>query len=174
MTFLFILILGINIENSINIKYIDKTSNYVQKDILENAQFIGETKSQAFKNDELLISQESNYTFLYLIGKVGIFLSIILISTLIVTFVLLVCNTRNITERYGRYLTIGLSSLFILESLVNILMNINTKIAVDVNLPFVTYGSVYFLINSCVISIILSIYRRKDINVYDKLPESDN
>lgn len=169
LIFLSVLIFRLNVTNSMNLKHIDEQISSIQKDILENVQFIGEAESQTFKDEELLISNESNYTFLYLLGKVGIFFSVVLIATVILTSLLLIYNVKRINEKYGKYLIIGLSTLFILESLGNILMNINTNVTVDINLPFVTYGSVYFLINCFIISIILSIYRKKDINVYDQL-----
>lgn len=169
LIFLSVLILGLNMTNSINLKHIDEQIHSIQKDILEHAQFIGEAESQTFKDGELLISTESNYTFSYLLGKIGIIFSVALTATIILTSLLLICNIKRINEQYGKYLTIGLSTLFLLESIGNILMNINTNVTIDINLPFVTYGSVYFLINCFIISIILSIYRRKDINVYDEL-----
>ena len=46
-------------------------------------------------------------------------------------------------------------------------MNINLGIQININLPFVTYGGAYFIVNIINIAIILSIYRRKDINFYD-------
>ena len=49
-----------------------------------------------------------------------------------------------------------------------ILMNVNMGIQTNVNLPFVTYGGVYFIVNILTIAIIFSIYRRKDINEYEK------
>ncbi len=174
LIFLSVLILGLNVTNSINLKHVDEQIYSIQKDILEHAQFIGEAESQTFKDEELLISNESNYTFSYLLGKIGIFFSVVLIATIILTSLLLICNVKRINEQYGKYLIIGLSTLFILESIGNILMNINTNVTIDMNLPFVTYGSVYFLINCFIISIILSIYRRKDINVYDELYNNSN
>ena len=55
-----------------------------------------------------------------------------------------------------------------MQSFATILMNINMGIQTNVNLPFVTYGGVNFIVNSLTIAVIFSVYRRKDINEYDE------
>lgn len=169
-----VLICGLNefrLEDNKRLENIGGQISNIQRDVLKHAKFIGEANSQTFKDEEMLISNESNYTFIYLLGKMGIIFSVVLVFTIIVTCLLLIINIKRIKEMYGKYLVIGLSTLFILESITNILTNIETNIAIDINLPFVTYGAVYFLINCFSMAIILSIYRRKNINIYDKLYE---
>ena len=55
-------------------------------------------------------------------------------------------------------------------------MNINLGVQLNIDLPFVSTGGVYFIINAVSIALILSIYRRKDINMnigdIDQNPES--
>lgn len=160
------------VKTNINFKYKDEQINTIRSDILEHSKLIGESESQIFKDNELLIINESNYTFLYLLGKGGIVISIVLAVSVILTNIILTYNTKKIKEDYGKYLTVGLSLLFIVESTANILMNLmNINTLMDVSLPFVTYGSVDFLTNCFMVSIILSIYRRKNINLYDKMYE---
>ena len=83
------------------------------------------------------------------------------------TSIKLIINAKNIKEQYGKYLIIGLSTIYILQSFATILMNVNMGIQTNVNLPFVTYGGVYFIVNILTIAIIFSVYRRKDINQYE-------
>lgn len=139
----------------------------LQKEILENAKLIGEADTEVISNGDFIITRESNYTFIYLLGKVGILVAGLLVITIILTSFKLILNSKNIKEQYGKFLIIGLSTLFIIQSLLSVLMNINLGIKTDINLPFVTYGGVYFIINILSIAIILSVYRRKDINLYD-------
>lgn len=146
----------------------------LQKEILENAKIIGEAETRVISSDEYIISLESNYTFIYLLGKAGILIAGLLVFTIILTSIRLIFNAKNIKEEYGKLLIIGLSTLYILQSFATILMNINMGIQTNVNLPFVTYGGVYFVINLLNIAIILSIYRRKDIIEYDKKDERRN
>ena len=101
--------------------------------------------------------------FIYLLGKTGVLVVGILVLTIILTSIKLILNAKNIKELYGKYLIIGISTLYILQSFTTILMNVNMGIQTNVNLPFVTYGGV----NILTIAIIFSIYRRKDINEYD-------
>ena len=140
----------------------------LQKEILENAKLIGETQTDVISNEQFIINQDSNFTFIYLLGKTGIIPAVTLVITIILTSIKLIINAKNIKEQYGKYIIIGLSSIYIIQSLASVLMNINLGIKTNIDLPFVTYGGVYFIVNIISISIILSVYRRKDINVYDK------
>ena len=48
-------------------------------------------------------------------------------------------------------------------------MNINMGIQSNVNLPFVTYGGVYFIVNIVNMAIIFSVYRRKDVYMFEDM-----
>ena len=100
-------------------------------------------------------------------GKTGILVRSVLVITIILMSIKLIINAKNINEQYGKFLIIGLSTLFILQSFANVLMNVNMWIQSNVNLPFITYGGVRFIINTINRAIILSIYRRKDIYQYE-------
>lgn len=143
----------------------------LQKEIIENARLIGEADTKVISSGEYIISLDTNYTFIYLLGKTGIIISSILVLTIILTSIKLIKNAKNIKEQYGKYIIIGLSSLYIIQSIASVLMNINLGIQTNINIPFVSYGGVYFIINVINIAIILSIYRRKDINIKDKNDE---
>ena len=84
----------------------------------------------------------------------------------------MIYNAKSIKELYGKYLIIGLGTLYILQSFATILMNINMGLQTNVNLPFVTFGGVFFIVNILSIALILSVYRRKDINEYEEDKES--
>ena len=140
----------------------------VQKDVLENSKWIGEAETEIISSNDYMILNESNYTFIYLLGKTGIIVAGLLVCTIILISIKLIINAKSVKEQYGKYLIIGLSALYILQSFMTILMNVNMGIQTNVNLPFVTYGGVYFIVNILTIAIIFSVYRRKDINEYDK------
>lgn len=141
-------------------------SGYVQmlqREALRNAKLIGEADNMSIPINDSILNKESNYTFIYLIGKCGLLIAGIITITVILVSIRLILNARNIKEQYGKFLVIGLSSLFILQSFATILMNISLGIQSNINLPFVTYGRAYFIVNIVNIAIILSVYRRKDI-----------
>jgi len=140
----------------------------LQKEILESAKWIGEADTEIISNYKYFIISESNYTFIYLLGKAGIIIASSLVLAIILTGVKLIFNAKNIKEEYGRLLIIGLGTLYILQSIVSILMNINLGLKVSVDLPFVSCGGVYFIVNILSIGVIFSVYRRKNINMYEK------
>ena len=152
----------INSENDLS------GSGYVQmlqKETLQKAKILGEVENLSVPINDSILNFESNYTFIYLIGKCGLLVAVIIAITTILISVRLIINAKNIKEQYGKLLIVGLSLLFILQSFATIFMNLSIGIQVDVNLPFVTYGSAYFIVNIVSIAIILSIYRRKDISI---------
>ena len=140
----------------------------LQKEILQKAKIIGEAENTSIPIDESILNIEGNYTFIYLIGKCGLLVAGILVITIILTSIRLIFDAKNIKEQYGKFLVIGLGSLFIVQSFATILMNVNMGIQTNVNLPFVTYGGVYFIVNMMSMAIILSVYRRKDINMFER------
>ena len=137
----------------------------LQKEVLNNAQIVGQAENMSFPIDESILKLETNYSFIYLIGKCGLLVAGLLVITIILTSVRLILNAKNVKEQYGKYLIIGLGSLFILQSFATVLMNVNMGIQTNVSIPFVTYGGVYFIVNMMSIAIILSVYRRKDVEV---------
>lgn len=145
----------------------------LQKEIMENAKLVGEADTEIISSDEYIISKESNYTFIYLLGKTGILVSGMLVLVIVLTSLKLLFNAKYIKEQYGKFLIIGLSSLYILQSMASVLMNINMGIQADVNIPFVSYGGVYFIVNILSMALIFSIYRRKDINIYEESQKSE-
>ena len=140
----------------------------LQKEILENAKLIGEAETDIMSDEQNIINSESHFTFIFLIGKTGLLIAGILLLVIILTSIKLIINSRIIKEEYGKFLIIGISTLYILQSLATVLMNVNLGIQANIDLPFVTYGGVYLIVNLLSIALILSIYRRKDINEYDE------
>ena len=53
--------------------------------------------------------------------------------------------------------------MFILQSIFNILMNLNLWIEAGFYLPFISYGGGSLVINMMSLTFILAIYRKKDI-----------
>lgn len=139
----------------------------LQKEILESAKLIGEADTEVISSGKFIISGDTNFTFIYLLGKTGILFATILVFIIILTSIKLILNSKNIKEQYGKFLTIGLSTLYIIQSVSSVLMNVNLGIKVDINLPFVSYGAVHFIVSIVGIALILSVYRRKDICKFD-------
>lgn len=150
---------GTTTEELYNRYVYEKTQNY-EEEILSNLKWIG----RADALEELSDSNSSQFKFLYLLGTLGIIPAMALILAIIYISIRLIKNLKNIKDVYGKYLIIGLGTTYIAQSVIHVLMNLNLWIRSDVNLPFVAEGNLYLLINCFTFAIILSVYRRKDIN----------
>ena len=53
--------------------------------------------------------------------------------------------------------------MFILQSIFNILINLNLWIDFSFNLPFVSYGGANLIVNIISLALVLSVYKKKDI-----------
>lgn len=137
----------------------------LQKEVLQNAKLIGEADTEIIKSDQFILSANSNFTFIYLIGKAGILPASILVIAILLIAIKIIINSKLIKDWYGKAIIIGLGLLYIMQSVISVLMNVNLGIQFNINLPFVSYGGTYFVINAISIAYILSIYRRKDINL---------
>lgn len=140
----------------------------LQKEILEKAKWFGEADTDIIKSDEFIISKESNFAFIYLVGKQGIAVAGILVLTIILVSVKLILNAKNIKDKYGKFLIIGMGSLYIVQSIMSVLMNVNLAVRTGFNLPLVSYGEVYFIVNMICIGLVLSVYKRKDVIEYEE------
>lgn len=128
--------------------------------ILSNLKWFGATDEQ----EELNETDSSNFRFLYILGKLGIIPATVLAVAIIFMCVRIVKNSKKVNDIYGKYLIIGLGTTYIMQAIIHVLMNLKLWIRSDVNLPFVAEGSLYFLINCFTFAVILSVYRRKNIN----------
>ena len=128
--------------------------------ILSNLKWFGANDEQ----EELNETDSSHFRFLYILGKFGIIPATILAVVIIFMCVRIVKNSKKVNDIYGKYLIIGLGTTYIMQAIIHVLMNLKLWIRSDVNLPFVTEGSLYLLINCFTFAVILSVYRRKDIN----------
>lgn len=146
-------------EYTYNVYAYETTQKYEEK-VLNNLKWIG----PADEIENISDLNTSQFKFLYLLGTLGIIPATILLLAIVCMSVRIIKNSKNIKDTYGKYLTIGLGTTYIIQSIIHVLMNLNLWIRSDVNLPFVTEGNLYFLINCFTFAIILSVYRRKDIN----------
>lgn len=132
-----------------------------QRKILNSANFIGRADDLGLALN--VFDEGCNYALLSIIAHYGIIPAIILIIVVIAFSSKIVYNSKIVKQLYGKYLLIGLGCLFIIESIVNILMNLTIGIQINSSLPFVSYGGTGQIMNMICIAMILSVYRRKNI-----------
>ena len=134
-----------------------------QNKIINTAKPFGkaENMSDALK----LFEEGTNYAFISILANYGWVVALFMVTAVILLNIKLIINSLKIKDFYGKMLIIGFSSMFIIQSLFNILMNLNIGLKVNINLPLVSYGGTELIVNIAIISLILAIYRRKDILV---------
>lgn len=132
-----------------------------RKSIIESAKLWGEAENTSNAID--LFDEGTNFAFISVLAHYGWIVSIGIVLAIITFSIKLILNAIKIKDNYGKLLIIGLSSMFILQSIFNILMNLNLWIEAGFYLPFISYGGGSLVINMMSLTFILAIYRKKDI-----------
>ena len=143
-----------------------------RKLIINSAKVFGEAEDTGNALD--LFDEGDNFAFISLLAHYGWGLSIALVISVIAFSGKLIFDSIKMKDEYGKLLILGISLMFILESLFNILMNLNLWIEANFNIPFISYGGSSMIINLMCLSLVLSVYRRKDINLSAKINNVKN
>ena len=141
-----------------------------QKMVISSAKLFGEMD---YDSKALNIFDEgTNYAFISILAHYGWIIGITMITAIILLNIKLLMDAIKIKDLYGKLLIVGIASLFLLQSLFNLLMNFNLGMQGDFNIPLISYGGVNLIVNMLCLSLVLSIYRRKDINLVQVLKNS--
>ena len=132
-----------------------------REQIINSAKMFGEAQYQTEAIN--LFDEGTDFAFISILAHYGWIASIAIILAVTLLSIKLILNAIKIKDNYGKLLIIGISSMFILQSIFNILMNMNLWIDSSLNLPFVSYGRTNLIINMMSLALILSIYRKKDV-----------
>lgn len=89
-------------------------------------------------------------------------ISILIFVTLFVYRMIYI--VKNTSDYYGKLLVIGLLTTFTAMFICTILMSVGLLPQVGIQLPFIGYGGIYYLLHLAFMGIILSVYRRKNMN----------
>ncbi len=129
--------------------------------IINSAKLFGEAtnKSQAID----IFNQGETFAFISLLANYGWIVTISMVVAVLLLSIKLIINVTKIKDTYGKMLTLGIASLFIVQSVLNILMNLNLGLEASFNIPLVSYGGPSLVINMMTLTLVLAIYRRKDI-----------
>ena len=138
-----------------------------RKLIIESASMFGEAEDMSNALD--LFDAGTQFAFISILAHYGWIVAILLIVTIILISIKLIINSIKVKDAYGKMIIIGISYLFIFQSVFNVLMNLNLWFESGFELPFVSYGGTGLIMNMACLALVLSIYRRKDI-----LISSDN
>lgn len=138
-----------------------------KKIIINSAQILGEADDTSNALEQ--IDEDVNYAFISILAHYGWVVSVGIVIAVLALSIELIINSIKIKEINGKLLIIGMSSMFILQSIFNILMNLNLIIDANFNLPFVSYGRLNLIVNMICLTLVLSIYRRKDILIRNNI-----
>lgn len=88
-----------------------------------------------------------------------------MISIIVALNIKLLINVTKITDTYGKLIMMGVSIFYMIQTIFNLAMNLGIGFIAEFQLPFISGGYVNSLTNLLCMSLILSIYRRKAINL---------
>ena len=138
-----------------------------RKKIIESAQKFGEAGNMS--DAIYLFDGFGGNEIISILAHFGWIPTVVLIITIFAFSIKMVINSFKIKEKYGSLIILGISCMFILQSVFNILMNFNLIFDASFNLPFVTYGSGELIVNMMCLALIFAVYRRKDILIRNNI-----
>ena len=104
------------------------------------------------------------FSFLGILARYGWIASIGLVAILLLFNIKLFISAAKIKDIYGKLITIGIASLYFVQTVCNLAMNFGFIGVAEFNLPLISVGDTEFLMNILCMALFLSAYRRKDIN----------
>ncbi len=132
-----------------------------QSMVLKSANLLGQAEDMS--NAISLFDEGTNFAFISILAHYGWIVAISMVIAIVMFSVKLLMNATKIKDMSGKLIVVGISGLFILQSIFNLLMNLNLGIKSNVNIPFISYGRQELILNMICLALVLSVYRRKDI-----------
>lgn len=128
------------------------------KEKLAEAGWFGNSMTNGFIPDG-----HTNFVFVSLTSYFGWLFAIALVIILSLFIARIIVITRKIHLSYGKLLLIGSVAIYAVQLVTNIAMTLGFLPIITMSLPFMSYGLMPILLNSFLIGIVLSVYRRKDL-----------
>ena len=156
-----------------------KRVEFVREEILKFAKLIGKADlSNTYYSDntwgnldiqryvsmDAYFNRYEGFTFLALLANYGWIVSLGIMAIIILLNIKLIINATKIKDTYGKLIIIGVASLYIVKVVCHLAMSLGMGIITEFTLPFISEGEVSFLVNTICIALVLSVYRRKNIN----------
>lgn len=135
------------------------------KEVREHAALIGDA---GFKYVVGYIPEPLTDTmFATIVGCLGWLAGIGLILMVGLIIIRMYKASCSVQESYGRLLSFGITTLFTIQFVYNIGMNLGLLPPASISLPLVSYGGTAVVINLFLMGAFLSVYRKKDIVLLD-------
>lgn len=107
----------------------------------------------------------SDYSFVYLIENYGKICGIFIIGLFMFLLIKLIFNYKQVKDNYGKMLNLGIGCFLFIPSIISFLTRIGIANFPSVNMPFLTHNEISIIIYMISISLIMSIYSRKNIDI---------
>lgn len=152
--------------------YEEQEFNFERNETLESAKLLGHatikgaTLSGSILDIETYFNTTGLFAILGILTNYGWIITIALILLLTFFNFSLFISAIKVKDSYGKLILIAFACLYTIQTICNLAMNFGVISPAEFNLPFISDGKVGFLINLLCLSLILSIYRRKDINYF--------
>lgn len=151
----------------------EKRINFVRGEVFKTAKLFGksdlnsipiENEHGYFFDISRYFGTRGDFAFLGIVSRYGWIAGFGAVGLLLLFNIKLIINAIKMKDRYGKLLVIGIASLYIVQTVCNLLMNLGIIGVAEFNLPFISGGDIEWLMNIMCMSLVLSVYRRKDIN----------
>ncbi|MGL6174586.1 MAG: FtsW/RodA/SpoVE family cell cycle protein [Cellulosilyticaceae bacterium] len=106
--------------------------------------------------------------FTFILGSMGWLIGLLIIFVITCIIGRMFFAALKITDYYGKLLCISIASLFTIQFVYNIAMNLGYLPQIGVALPFVSYQGISIIIDMGLVGLFLSVYRKKDIVLLEK------
>lgn len=104
------------------------------------------------------------FHFLGILSQYGWIASFAFAIILLSFCIKLIISVKKIKDTYGKLITIGITSLYIVQIVCNLAMNLGIIEVAEFDLPFISGSKATIIMDMILMALFLSVYRRKDIN----------
>ena len=114
-----------------------------------------------------LPSQHTDFIFATISEELGFWGASLVLLIFLVFLIKIVKVAKNSLDDFGRYLAVGFLTIFLLQLLINVGMNLGIMPVTGIPLPFVSYGGSSLITSFIMVGILIGIYsRRKKLNFW--------
>jgi cell division protein FtsW (lipid II flippase) len=128
------------------------------KEFITGGGWFGNEKAPQFVPEMSTDFAFANVTYYY-----GWLVASVLILVLVLLASRMLFMTSKIKDHFGKQLVSGAIALFSIQFIYNIGMILGMLPFISISLPFISYGLTPAVLNSFIIGVALSVYRRKDL-----------
>lgn len=135
----------------------------IAREIISNAKPIGSILIKKQPIEALLPAWNSDFSFTFLIGKLGYVPAIVVVVLILFLLYRLHRISTNQNNILGKLVSLGCLSVLALQFICSILYNLGFYSIITQTPPFLSYGSISFAFTMGLLGLMLSVYRRSNI-----------